>query len=56
LNENDIADIEHQLERLGENDVYASAERIVTIEKQIKSYKALANVQMKGIEEAERLR
>jgi hypothetical protein len=43
LNENDIADIEHQLERLGDNNVYASAERIALIEKNAASYRNIAN-------------
>ena len=55
INENDIADIEHQLERLGDNNVYASAERIALIEKNAASYRNIAEVQMAAIKEAEQL-
>ena len=55
LNENDIADIEHQLERLGDNNVYASAERIALIQKNATSYRNIADAQMEAIKEAERL-
>ena len=55
LNENDIADIEHQLERLGDNNVYASAERIALIEKNAASYRNIADIQMAAIKEAEQL-
>ena len=55
LNENDIADIEHQLERLGDNNVYASAERIALIEKNAASYRNIAEIQMAAIKEAEQL-
>lgn len=55
LNENDIADIEHKLERLGENNVYSAAERIVLIQQNASSYKNIANAQMDGIKEAETL-
>jgi hypothetical protein len=43
LNENDIADIEHQLERLGDNNVYTSAERIAVIQKNAVSYRNIAD-------------
>lgn len=55
LNENDIANIEHQLERLGDNNVYASAERIALIERNAVSYRNIADIQMEAIKEAERL-
>ena len=55
LNENDIADIEHQLERLGDNNVYASAERIALIEKNAASYRNIADAQIESMREAERL-
>ena len=55
LNENDITDIEHQLERLGDNNVYASAERIALIEKNAVSYRNIADIQMAAIKEAEQL-
>ena len=55
LNENDIADIEHQLERLGDNNVYASAERIALIEKNAVSYRNIADAQIEAIKEAETL-
>ena len=55
LNENDIADIEHKLERLGENNVYSAAERIVLIKQNASSYKNIANAQINGIREAETL-
>ena len=53
INENDIADIEHQLERLGDNNVYASAERIALIEQNAASYRNIADIQMAAIKEAE---
>jgi hypothetical protein len=43
LNENDIEDIEFQLDRLGEDNVYSSAERIALIEKNAASYKNIAD-------------
>jgi hypothetical protein len=43
LNENDIADIEHKLERLGDSNVYSAAERIVLIQQNASSYKNIAN-------------
>ena len=55
LNENDIEDIEFQLDRLGEDNVYSSAERIALIEKNAASYKAIADAQIEGMREAERL-
>ena len=55
LNENDIADIEHKLERLGDSNVYSAAERIVLIQQNASSYKNIANAQMDGIKEAEEL-
>ena len=53
INENDIADIEHQLERLGDNNVYASAERIALIEQNATSYRNIADIQMAAIKKAE---
>ena len=55
INENDIADIEHQLERIGDNNVYESAERIALIEKNAASYRNIADIQMAAIKEAEQL-
>lgn len=55
LNENDIADIEYQLERLGDSNVYASAERIALIEKNAASYRNIADAQIEAIKEAETL-
>ena len=55
INENDIADIEHQLERLGDNNVYASAERIALIEQNATSYRNIADIQMAAIKKAEQL-
>lgn len=55
INKNDIADIEHELERLGDNNVYASAERIALIEKNAVSYRNIADVQIESMREAERL-
>ena len=55
LNENDIADIEHKLERLGDNNIYSAAERIVLIQQNASSYKNIANAQINGIKEAEEL-
>ena len=55
LNENDITDIEHQLERLGDNNIYASAERLAVIQKNAVSYRNIADTQMEAIKEAERL-
>ena len=55
INENDIADIEHQLERLGDNNVYTSAERIALIEQNAASYRNIADIQMAAIKEAEQL-
>ena len=55
INDNDIADIEHQLERIGDNNVYASAERIALIEKNAASYRNIADIQIAAIKEAEQL-
>jgi hypothetical protein len=44
LNENDLKDIEHQLSRLGEDNVYNSAERIALIEKNAQSYANIAEI------------
>lgn len=55
INENDIADIEHQLERLGDNNIYASAERIALIEQNAANYRNIADIQMAAIKEAEQL-
>lgn len=55
LNENDIADIEHVLERIGDNNVYESAERIAIIQKNAVSYRNIADSQIEAIREAERL-
>lgn len=55
LNERDIETIEHKLSRLGEKDVYVSAERIALVEKNAASYKKMADVQIEGIREAKRL-
>ena len=55
LNENDIADVEFRLNRLGEDNIYNSAERIAEIEKNATSYKKIADAQIENMREAERL-
>jgi hypothetical protein len=43
------------LERLGDTNVYVSAERIALIEKNAESYRKIAEVQIEAIREAEEL-
>lgn len=51
LNENDLADIEHLLSRLSENDFSKSAERIALISKEAKNYRLMTDDQKNFIEE-----
>ena len=55
LNENEIQDIEHKMERLGENNIYRSVERIGGIWNKANYYQEMGKAEMEGIEEAERL-
>lgn len=50
LNESDLADIEHLLSRLSENDFSKSAERIALISKEAKNYRLMADDQKRFIE------
>lgn len=52
INESDLADVEHKLNRLSETDIYSSAERIATISQNAELQKNLAKTYIDGIAEA----
>lgn len=52
INESDLADVEHKLNRLSETDIYSSAERIATIGQNAELQKNLAKTYIDGIAEA----
>jgi hypothetical protein len=55
FNEDSISDLEHALERLGEDDIAHTAERLVYIQQMAVNYGNIADEQMASLKEAERL-
>lgn len=55
INEQDLENLEHVLERFSDNDPFVTAERIAIISQKAIEYRQIADAQLEGMREAERL-